>query len=50
MTGADRLCDALLAQDIDVCFANPGTSEMHSWPRSTGGRRCAASWACSKAS
>lgn len=29
MTGADRLCDALLAHDVDVCFANPGTSEMH---------------------
>lgn len=27
--GADRLCDALLANDVDVCFANPGTSEMH---------------------
>ncbi|HEY0329666.1 MAG TPA: acetolactate synthase large subunit [Rhodopseudomonas sp.] len=29
MTGADRLCDALLAHEVDVCFANPGTSEMH---------------------
>ncbi len=29
MNGADRLCDTLLANDIDVCFANPGTSEMH---------------------
>ena len=29
MNGADRLCDILLANDIDVCFANPGTSEMH---------------------
>ncbi|WP_460449002.1 acetolactate synthase large subunit [Alsobacter sp. SYSU BS001988] len=29
MNGADRLCDVLLANDIDVCFANPGTSEMH---------------------
>lgn len=28
MNGADRLCDALLACGIDVCFANPGTSEM----------------------
>lgn len=27
--GADRLCETLLAHDIDVCFANPGTSEMH---------------------
>ncbi|MGH1423470.1 MAG: acetolactate synthase large subunit [Pseudooceanicola sp.] len=27
--GADLLCDTLLANDLDVCFANPGTSEMH---------------------
>src|SRR3954449_8945646 len=29
MNGADFLCDTLLANDVDVCFANPGTSEMH---------------------
>jgi acetolactate synthase-1/2/3 large subunit len=29
MTGADRLCDVLLVNGVDVCFANPGTSEMH---------------------
>ena len=29
MNGADRLCDVLLANGVDVCFANPGTSEMH---------------------
>ena len=29
MNGADLLCDTLLANDIDMCFANPGTSEMH---------------------
>ena len=29
MNGADALCDTLLANDVDVCFANPGTSEMH---------------------
>src|SRR5215207_5600763 len=29
MNGADSLCDVLLANGIDVCFANPGTSEMH---------------------
>jgi acetolactate synthase I/II/III large subunit len=29
MNGADRLCDLLLVNDVDVCFANPGTSEMH---------------------
>ncbi|OWU84572.1 decarboxylase [Oceanicola sp. 22II-s10i] len=27
--GADLLCDTLLANEVDVCFANPGTSEMH---------------------
>ncbi len=27
--GANLLCDTLLANKIDVCFANPGTSEMH---------------------
>lgn len=27
--GADRLCETLLAHNIDMCFANPGTSEMH---------------------
>ncbi len=27
--GADVLTDTLLANGIDVCFANPGTSEMH---------------------
>ncbi len=29
MNGADRLCDTLLGNGVDVCFANPGTSEMH---------------------
>ncbi|MEX2696420.1 acetolactate synthase large subunit [Rhizobium mongolense] len=29
MNGADSLCDTLLANDVRVCFANPGTSEMH---------------------
>ena len=29
MNGADRLCETLLANGVDVCFANPGTSEMH---------------------
>ena len=28
-TGADSLCDTLLAAGVDTCFANPGTSEMH---------------------
>lgn len=29
MNGADLLCDTLLGNEVDVCFANPGTSEMH---------------------
>jgi len=29
MNGAESLIRTLLANDIDVCFANPGTSEMH---------------------
>lgn len=29
MNGADVLCQTLLANGIDTCFANPGTSEMH---------------------
>lgn len=29
MNGAEVLVDVLLANDIDACFANPGTSEMH---------------------
>ncbi|MDF0581974.1 acetolactate synthase large subunit [Bradyrhizobium yuanmingense] len=29
MNGADLLCDTLLMNGVNVCFANPGTSEMH---------------------
>ncbi|MDT7586008.1 MAG: acetolactate synthase large subunit [Pseudonocardiales bacterium] len=29
MNGARSLLDALMANGVDVCFANPGTSEMH---------------------
>ncbi len=29
MNGAESLVKTLLASDVDVCFANPGTSEMH---------------------
>jgi acetolactate synthase-1/2/3 large subunit len=29
MTGAETLVETLLASGVDVCFANPGTSEMH---------------------
>ncbi|MBB5214655.1 acetolactate synthase-1/2/3 large subunit [Parapusillimonas granuli] len=29
MNGAESLVRTLLASEIDICFANPGTSEMH---------------------
>ena len=29
MNGAESLLRTLVASDVDVCFANPGTSEMH---------------------
>ena len=29
MNGADLLCRTLLANGMELCFANPGTSEMH---------------------
>ncbi|HMN83451.1 MAG TPA: thiamine pyrophosphate-binding protein, partial [Burkholderiaceae bacterium] len=29
MNGAESLVRTLLAAGIDVCFTNPGTSEMH---------------------
>lgn len=29
MNGAESLVRTLVAADVDVCFANPGTSEMH---------------------
>jgi acetolactate synthase-1/2/3 large subunit len=29
MNGAENLVHTLLAGDVDVCFTNPGTSEMH---------------------
>ena len=28
-TGADLLCETLLSEGVDLCLANPGTSEMH---------------------
>lgn len=29
MNGAESLVRSLIANDVDICFANPGTSEMH---------------------
>lgn len=28
MNGAELVCDVLLVNGLDSCFANPGTSEM----------------------
>ena len=28
-SGAESLVEAFVASDVEVCFANPGTSEMH---------------------
>lgn len=29
MNGAESLVDTLVSEGVDICFANPGTSEMH---------------------
>jgi acetolactate synthase-1/2/3 large subunit len=29
MNGAESLVRTLIASDVNVCFSNPGTSEMH---------------------
>ena len=29
MNGAESLVRTLIANEVDTCFANPGTSEMH---------------------
>jgi acetolactate synthase I/II/III large subunit len=29
MNGAETLVKTFLASGVDLCFANPGTSEMH---------------------
>ena len=29
MNGAESLLRTLVGSDVDVCFGNPGTSEMH---------------------
>ena len=29
MNGAESLVKTLINSDVDVCFTNPGTSEMH---------------------
>ena len=46
MNGAESLVKTLLASGVDVCFANPGTSEMH-WtaPIEWSGLNVSAWWA-----
>src|ERR1051325_3717829 len=42
MNGAESLARTLVAGGVDVCFTNPGTSEMHfvaALDRAEGGRR-----------
>ena len=29
MNGAESLVSTLVGHGVDICFANPGTSEMH---------------------
>ena len=36
-SGARTLIRTLVANDVTVCFSNPGTSEMHSEPAPAGG-------------
>lgn len=42
MNGAESLVRSLLEAGVDVCFANPGTSEMHFVAAldKVGGMRC----------
>ena len=49
MNGAEALVLTLLKSGVEVCFANPGTSEMHFVAALDRLPGCAASWACSKA-
>ena len=41
MNGAQALVRTLVGAGVDVCFANPGTSEMHVVAALTTYRRCA---------
>jgi len=48
VNGAHSLLNTLMANGVDVCFANPGTSEMHFVAALDQLDVCAASWACSR--
>ena len=49
MNGAESLVATLVDQGVDICFANPGTSEMHFLAALGKTQECAACCACSKA-
>ena len=49
MNGAESLVRTLVAGGVDVCFTNPGTSEMHFVAALDRVRGCAACSACSRA-
>jgi acetolactate synthase-1/2/3 large subunit len=46
MNGSEAMVHTLLEGEVDVCFANPGTSEMHFV--SALDQACVACWACLK--
>ena len=49
MNGAESLIHTALAAGVEVCFANPGTTEMPLVAAlDGGGRECVRSWVCSK--
>jgi acetolactate synthase-1/2/3 large subunit len=49
MNGAEALIQTLKDCGVDVCFANPGTSEMQLVAAIDGSTGCAPFWACLKA-
>ena len=49
MNGAQALINTLVDGGVDVCFANPGTSEMHFVAALDTCPACAACWPCSRA-
>ena len=48
MNGAESLLTTLVNNDVEVCFTNPGTSEMHFVAALDEVEGCAASCACSR--
>ena len=50
MNGAESLIRSFTAAGVNVCFANPGTSEMHLVQAVDAVQRCGQCYHCSKAS